>query len=178
MKFSIKTILFLVIISFGANSVLHAQSRASRKKADKDTKHWRYEIECAGIGVQGTYLVKVWSYAKKPEVAIEQAKKNAIHGVLFKGFAGGANGCKTQKPIIRNPNLEQEQEAYFNEFFSDGGKYMKFISLSTDGAIAAGDILRVKKKLFKVGLIVSVRKDALRSNLESAGIIRGLTSGF
>ena len=33
----------------------------AKKKAEKDTEHFRYEIECAGNGTQGTYLVKVWS---------------------------------------------------------------------------------------------------------------------
>jgi len=52
-------------------------SAQARKKADKDTQEWRYEIEVVQTGTQGTYLIKVWSYSKKPDVAIEQAKKNA-----------------------------------------------------------------------------------------------------
>jgi len=47
----------------------------SKKKADNETVEWRYEIEAVGIGTQGTYQIKVWSYSKNPETAIEQAKK-------------------------------------------------------------------------------------------------------
>jgi hypothetical protein len=70
----------LMLMITGFSSVVSAQTN---KKANEDTEAWRYELEVAGTGVQGTYLLKVWSYSKKPNVAIEQAKKNAVHGVSF-----------------------------------------------------------------------------------------------
>ena len=169
-----KYFLFVFIILFSSLST-NAQAR---KKADKETVQWRYEIECVGTGIQGTYLIKVWSYSKNPNVATEQAKKNAVHGIVFKGFSGGGNGCTTQKPLARDPNLEQQKEEFFKHFFADGGKYMKFVSMSTDGSVAAGDRLKVSKKEYKIGVIVSVRKDDLRKDLEAAGIIKSLSSGF
>ena len=39
------------------------------------------------------------------------------------------------------------------------------------------EIVKVGKE-YKVGVVVSVRKDDLRKALEAAGIIRGLNSGF
>lgn len=169
---------FLMICFFMSfYSVTNAQSK-KRKKANKETEQWHYEIECVGTGMQGTYLIKVWSYSKKPDVAINQAKKNAIHGVIFKGFVGGAQGCTSQKSLVRNSNIEQEKKSFFKEFFSDGGKYMKFVSLTTDGSVAASDRLKISKKEYKIGVIVSVRKDDLRKDLESAGIIKTLSSGF
>lgn len=149
----------------------------AKKKADKATEEWRYEIECAGIGTDGTYLIKVWSYSKKGSVAISQAKKNAVHGIIFKGFAGGGRGCNSQKPLASNPNIEMEKKDFFEPFFEDGGKYMKFVSSTSDGNVDAADRMKVGKE-YKIGVIVSVMKDALRADLESAGIIRGLSSGF
>jgi DNA polymerase III alpha subunit len=148
----------------------------TKKKADKNTQEWKYEIEVVSVGVQGTYLVKVWSYSKKPNVAIEQAKKNAVHGIIFKGFAGKP-GVSGQKALTSNPALEQEQAAFFKDFFADGGKFMKFVSLTNDGAVAAGDVLKVGKE-YKIGVIVSVNVAYLRKDLESAGIIKGLGNGF
>lgn len=153
-----------------------AQKRA-QKKADIATNEWRYEIECAGIGTDGTYLIKVWTYSKNANIGITQAKKNAVHGIIFKGFSGGARGCVSQKPLASNPNLELEKADYFLPFFQEGGKYMKFVSESSDGNVAADDRLKVGKE-YKIGVIVSVSKDALRQDLEAAGIIKGLTSGF
>jgi hypothetical protein len=148
----------------------------ARKKADEDTKEWRYEIQCAGVGHDGTYLIKVWSYSKRGNVAIEQAKKNAVHGVIFKGFVG-SEGCVSQRALVPNPNIEAEKKEFFDLFFEDGGKYMKYVSVSTDGQISADDRKKVGKE-YKIGIIISVMKDALRKDLEAAGVVRGLSSGF
>lgn len=167
-----RKIFFLFIVMLTAASFGQA-----KKKADKATEEWRYEIECAGIGADGTYLIKVWSYSKKGTVAITQAKKNAVHGIIFKGFAGGAQGCNSQRPLVSNPNIESEKVDFFQPFFEDGGKYMKFVSASSDGNVDASDRMKVGKE-YKIGVVVSVMKDALRKDLEAAGIIRGLSSGF
>ena len=52
------------------------------------------------------------------------------------------------------------------------------MSLTTNGAIAAGDRIKISRKEYKIGVIVSVNKKLLRDELEAAGIIRGLSSGF
>lgn len=148
----------------------------AKKKANKDTEAWRYEIEPVGTGTQGSYQIKVWSYSKKPKVAIEQAKKNAVHGIIFKGFAS-SQGATGQKPLAPNPNLEQEKEDFFDLFFKDGGKYQKYVTLTNSGAIAAGDRVKIGKE-YKIGIIVSVNVAGLRKDLEEAGIIKGLASGF
>lgn len=147
------------------------------KKADKDTKIWRYEVQCVGVGVEGTKLVKVFSYSKKPDVAAEQAKKNAVHAMIFKGYVGNSgSGCPSQKPLA-NSSLEDEKAEFFDAFFADGGKYMKFVTMSGDGQVAAEDRMKVGKE-YKVGVVVSVMYDQLRKDLEDAGIIKGLSSGF
>lgn len=148
----------------------------ANKKADKDTKNWRYEIEVVGVGTQGSDLIKVWSYSKKPQVAIEQAKKNAIHGIIFKGFVGNG-GTPGKKPLTNNPNLEQDRQDFFDAFFADGGKYLKFVSLSADGSVAAEDVMKVGKE-YKVGVVVSVDVAGLRRDLEAAGILKALNAGF
>ena len=165
-------ILVLMTITFFA-ALGYSQSKS---KADKDTQNWRYEIEAVSTGAQGSYLIKVWSYSKKPVVAIEQAKKNAVHGIIFQGYTGRP-GVSGQKALASNPNLEQEQNEFFLNFFAEGGKYMKFVSLSNDGSVAAEDRLKVGKE-YKIGVVVSVNVASLRSDLEAAGIIRGLSSGF
>jgi len=172
MKTTLKITTISLLLMLGLISNMSAQKR----KANKDTREWRYEIEAMGTGVQGTYLVKVWSYSKKPQVAIEQAKKNAVHGIIFRGFAGKP-GIPGQRALTNNVNLEEEKAEFFDPFFDDGGKYMKFVSITNDGSIAAGDRLKVGKE-YKIGVIVSVNVTALRQDLEAAGVIKGLTNGF
>lgn len=174
-----KRITFLIIafvmIAFASNAQQDF-SKIKTTEADKQTFAWNYEIECAGVGTDGTYLVKIFTISNKSRIDIEQAKKNAVHGVLFKGFPG-KDGCKTQKPIASNPNIEYEKNDFFMNFFQDNGKYMKYVTLSADGQIDSKDVKKVGKQ-YKIGLIVTVSKDALRKDLEEAGIIRGLNSGF
>ena len=148
----------------------------SNKQANKETFQWRYELEAVSTATQGSYLVKVWSYSNKPAVAMEQSKKNAVHGIIFKGFSG-KQGVPGQKPLTSNPNLEIEKSDFFSTFFSDGGKYMKYVTLSGDGSVAAEDRMKIGKE-YKVGVIVTVNVSTLRKDLEDAGIIRSLNSGF
>lgn len=144
----------------------------SKNKANKDTNQFRYEIECAGNAIQGTYLVKVWSYSKKANVAENQCRKNAVHGVIFKGYGGG-QGCVSQRPLAPQPGIEAQYEDYFRSFFAEGGEFQKYASI-IEGTT---EIVKVGRE-YKVGVTVSVRKDDLRKALEAAGIVRGLNSGF
>lgn len=168
-----KMISKISLISVGV-MLIGSQAFAQQKKADKATASWRYEIECVGIGQPGTKLIKVWSYSKSANVATTQAKKNAVHGIIFQGYAGGGQGCTPQRPLSNDPSLEQSKADFFDPFFAEGGKYMKFVSTSGDGT---PETMKVGKE-YKVGVVVTVMTDLLRSDLEAAGIIKGLSSGF
>lgn len=163
--------LFLII---GAS----ANAQWKKNKANEDTKIWRYDLECEGIAKQGSKLVKVWSYSKNPKHAISRGMKNAVHGIIFKGYAGGGQGCTPLKPLVKSAETESEFQEFFDAFFADGGEYLKYVSAATDGSIAAGDRLKVSKREYKIGVIVNVQFDQLRKRLESEDIIRSLTSGF
>lgn len=151
--------------------VINIHASSSKSKADDDTKKWRYEIECEGNGSQGTYLVKVWSYSKKQATAANQAVKNAVHGVIFKGVAGGG-GCASQKPLASSPGVQYDHADFFDRFFEEGGEYAKYASV-----VGAPEYIKIGKE-YKAGVVVSVSKDQLRKDLESAGIIKSLSSGF
>jgi len=172
MKKLVKLSSLLLLMTLGLSISVNAQAK---KKADKDTEDFVYEVEAVSVGTQGTYLIKVWSYSKKPTVAINQSKKNAVHGIIFKGFAG-KQGVPGQKALA-TPEIEQEKKAFFDEFFDDKGNYNRFVSSSGDGDVAAGDIMKVGKK-YKIGVVVSVNVTELRKALEEAGVIKGLGSGF
>lgn len=147
-------------------------SASSKTKADKDTKAWRYDIECVGNGTEGTYLVKVWSYSKKQATAANQAVKNAVHGVIFKGVPGKSRDCVAQRPLASSPGIENDRADYFEKFFAEGGEYAKYGS-----ATGAPESIKIGKE-YKVGVVVSVYKDQLRKDLEAAGVIKGLSTGF
>ncbi len=163
-----KILLALLAVAF----CLPSMASIRQKKADKDTYEFRYEIECAGNAIEGTYLVKVWTYSKKAALAENQCRKNAVHGVIFKGYGGG-QGCVSQRPLAPNPGIETQYKDYFNSFFANGGEFQKYASILG----GTTETVRVGRE-YKVGCVVSVRKDDLRKALEAAGIIRGLNTGF
>nr|WP_321407210.1 hypothetical protein [uncultured Carboxylicivirga sp.] len=165
-------IMMLFMVTIASNG-----QRKAKRKADDDTQMWRYELECEAIGKPGSKVVKVWSYSKKPQIAIEQAKKNAVHGIIFKGYAGSKDGCTPQKPLARNSNVEMEKAEYFKTFFSEGGRYLKFVSVTGEGSITKQDVIKVDKE-YKIGVIVVIQSDMLRKDLESAGVIKSLSTGF
>ena len=164
-------------------SVLSLASCVATRKAvaDKNTLVWRYEVEpTAGQATQGSVLIKVWSYSKSRYVAITQAGKNAVHGILFKGVSAVNNGSTrlpAQRPIVTDLNAEAEHSEYFKAFFQDGGKYQKYVNFVNNGIPEPGDIIKLRRE-YKIGVTVSVSKDALRKEMEQAGIVKKLGAGF
>ena len=130
-----------------------------------------YEIECAGAGTQGSQLVKVWIYGNNNDVSIDAFKRYAVHGVIFKGYAGG-NGCTPQKPMATNPALEQQRANFFEPFFNADKAYNKYTT-----QVGNIESVRVGGE-YKTGATISVAKDMLRRDLEAAGVLRGLSNGF
>lgn len=165
-------IALLILFGFSANA------QWKKNKANADTKIWRYDIECEGIAKQGSKLVKVWSYSKNPKHAISSSMKNAVHGMIFKGYAGGGQGCTSFKALVSSPDVEEKFKDFFDKFFADGGEYMKYVSAATDGSIAPGDRLKISKREYKIGVIVNIQSDQLRKRLEREGIAKSLSSGF
>lgn len=146
------------------------------KKANEDTENSRYEIEAVEVGLQGTCLVKVWSFSKKPTVAAAQAAKNAVHGVIFKGIPA-KDRILGKKPLVADPAAESEHADFFDTFFADGGPYMKYVTLTNNGAIEGGDVMKIGKE-YKVGVNVTVNYNELRRALEAQGVVKKLGAGF
>lgn len=159
-----KILYFLMLVTAVMFSV-------SANAADKN-EGLKYDLVSAGVGAQGTYLCKVSVYTKKGKTTDADLKRAAVHGVIFKGVAGG-NGVATQKPMA-NPTIEYEKADFFKEFFADDGPYMAYAN------VEPGTIGRktTAKKEVCVSAVVSVSKDELRKYLEKAGIVRGLGSMF
>lgn len=169
-KILLTTALFLTVLaSFG---------QRKQRLADKDTKQWHYDIECVNTAKQGFKLVKVWSYSKKPKYAVSQSFKNAVHGIIFKGFAQQGRSCTAFRPLMNRAMTEKQYKRFFKEFFLDSGEYNLYVNDAENGAIVPEDIQKVDKKMYKIGVVVSVNTDALRKRLEDEGIINGLTTGF
>lgn len=132
-----------------------------------------YEIESAGTGTQGSYLVKVWVISSKNKPDIDLIKKCAVHGVLFRGFSS-KELRDAQKPLAGNALVEQTHKDFFEAFFKNGGPYRNYITMVSP----TYEIIKMAKKQYRIGAIFSIQKDQLRKDLEQAGIVKGLNTGF
>lgn len=86
-----------------------------------------YETECIGVEGDGTQTLLSWGQGRNRMDAVEQAKKNAVRDVIFKGISYGKGECNS-KPLITEVNAEEKYEDYFFSFFIDKGPYLEFVS--------------------------------------------------
>jgi hypothetical protein len=136
-------------------------------------RDFNYEVQFLRTGLQGTELFKVFAYGRNEKQCFENAKMDAVKALLFKGVPGSG----LQKPMITELSEMNQHKDYFNSFFKDNGPYLNYVSISNDGSINENDRFKVGNKL-KIGVIVSVNKANLRTELENAGIIKKLNAGF
>lgn len=135
----------------------------------KSDKMPQYDITGAGSGTEGTVLVKVYVYSKS--VSDDDLKRAAVHGVVFRGCSGNASGAR--QPAMASPTAESDNAAFCAEFFAPNGQCVNFAT------VISGSYDRVKtQKGYKSGAILQVDKTSLRKELEKAGVIRSLSSGF
>lgn len=135
----------------------------------KGDKMPQYDITGAGSGTEGTILVKVYVYSKK--VTDQDLKRAAVHGVVFRGCSGNASGAR--QPAMASPTAETDYAAFCSEFFAIDGPCQNYAT------VVSGSYDRVKTpKGYKSGAILQVDKTSLRKELEKAGVVRSLSSGF
>ncbi len=129
----------------------------------------QYDITGAGSGTEGTILVKVYVYAKS--VKDEDLKRAAVHGVVFRGCTGNQSGAR--QPAMAPATAEADNAAFCEAFFAVDGPCQNYAT------IVAGSYDRVKtQKGYKSGAILQIDKTSLRKELEKAGVVRTLSSGF
>ena len=141
-------------------------SCGSASKLSKADTPWTYEIESVGVGADGTYAIRVWSYYKNAKMPLEVAKRNAVHGVP------AGNGAASQPPMVTG-QLSASDTAFFDNFFM--ADYQNYINSVANSSLR---IIKLRAREYKVGYVVSVAKDNLRKYLEDQGVIKGLSSGF
>ncbi len=118
----------LTLLSVLAAGMLVAPSCDPQKRISGD---YTYQSECLGVELDGSQTLKVWGAGKNREDAVEQAKKNGIRDVLFKGIRSGKTECNL-RPVVGEVNAQEKYEDYFNKFFADGGAYKEFVSMKDE----------------------------------------------
>ncbi|RLD63704.1 MAG: hypothetical protein DRJ01_03025 [Bacteroidetes bacterium] len=170
----IKSLIVSLLLVFFFAQGADAQKRKDRK-ALYNSK-FNYQIQCLGVGNDGTKLFKVWGFDKNAKNAAYKAKRNAVAACIFRGIPAGGGADKTPA-IVTDPDADKTHKEFFDEFFAAGGKYLQYVNVTTDGAPSGKDRIRVKRG-YKVAVIVSIAYDDLRKYLEEKGVARSLSHGF
>lgn len=147
-------------------------SCSSMSKVNRADQPWTYEVESVGVGADGTYAIRIWSFSRKPEITMEKPKQNAIHATLFKGIPAGG-GAVAQPPLVPAGGEYNQDSPFFQEFFISD--YQRFVNSVAKGS---AQVVKTGRREFKIGYVMSIAKDNLRKYLEEQGIIKSLSTGF
>lgn len=133
--------------------------------------YYNYKTECLGVELDGSQTLKAWGTGRNRPDAIEQAKKNAVRDVLFKGIMEGKQDCE-KRPLVPEVNADKKYEDYFNKFFIDGGEYKNYISLKDErlGIRIIGD-RKATREGVTFSVVVRVKRSELKQKLITDGIL-------
>ena len=167
----------LVMLPESAYSQKNNNKKKSRVENVKNQfdGSYNYEVETVGVGTEGTKSLKVWAYGKSVDEAIVLAKKCAVAACIYRGLPASDNVLAT--PALC-PEPDPKWDDYFAEFFDDGGAYLNYVNLTSDGVPSGQDRLKLKKGGYKCGIYVQVLFDRLRKDLEKQGVIASMNSWF
>jgi hypothetical protein len=121
----------------------------------------------------GYITIKIWNPQKGKDYKFEQARKDAIHAILFDGIQS-KNSCTTQKPILQNQEEQENFRKIEKVFFKTNGDWSTFTGSSDTETTIPESLGKKEWKVFQV----SVAKNQLRKYLEGKNIIKPLNNGF
>jgi hypothetical protein len=157
----------IIFILFAATVILSSCGQKNSVSANYELK-----TECMGVELDGSQTVKAWGNGRNRFDAVDQAKKNAINDVIFKGVREGKAQCET-RPLVGEVNAREKHQQFFNAFFVDKGEYEKFISVKDEriGEKIVRDRSKGRESVTH-GFIIRIDVPGLRSRLTEAGIIK------
>jgi hypothetical protein len=132
-----------------------------------------YQTECLSIETNGYITIKIWDIKNGAKYKPEQARKDAIHAVLFSGVAGGIT-CATQPPILIQSDEQDNFKAIEKSFFSKNGKWSSYTRSSLTSTTLPSSLGEKNWKVYQI----SVSKNELRKYLEDQKVIKSLNNGF
>lgn len=133
--------------------------------------YYSHKTECIDMELDGNQIVNAWSNNDEISTAIEQAKRNAVHAVLFEVLAGKAT-CNSA-PILPNINVKSQNEVYFNNFFAPGGDYIKYAFFKDESAYQTfTKDNESAKRMINSGFVIRVKRQDLKQKMIADGILK------
>ena len=117
----------------------------------------------------GSYVLRVPVRARNAAVGFADAKRQAVHDVIFKGAQAASNGISDVKPLVFDKNAQEKHEDYFNALFKDNGAWTKYCSLQ-DRRTNTSSFERTNTQMVQT-VTVTVDRAGLKRRLQADGII-------
>jgi len=133
--------------------------------------HYSYETECMGSELDGSYTLKAWGSGRNIVDAREQARKQAVRDVIFKGISKGKSDCQI-RPILYEVNAYDKYRDYFNRFFADHGAFEKFVNYKDKRTGSSAKTRQRTDAEVKYGVVVRVKYAELREKLIQDNILK------
>jgi hypothetical protein len=125
--------------------------------------NYNAEVSFESKDTDGTITVRCYGYGGKDQEAIEDAQKNALSVILFKGLPGS----EVNVPLVDNEyNSKNSNPAYYKNLFENG--YSKTFIMSTDVVSPLAKYNNTKRLI--VNLKINI--NSLRRDLEINKVIR------
>ena len=116
----------IIIYSFLTALFCLCLNLKAQNKHSKSASYYKYETECLEDMSDGRYVLMSWGKGSSKKEAIEQAKKNVILDILFKGVS--KNNCNI-RPIITEVQAREKYRSYTANFFKKEYKqYIKTVN--------------------------------------------------
>jgi hypothetical protein len=130
-------------------------------KQKKTASYYNVETECLEDKLDGSFILQAWGKGSSKSEAIDQAKRNVLNDILFKGIN---KGCQL-RPLIVEVNASTKYRSYVYSFFNS--KYKDFISIEK-----SPKSLKKSRKQTSYGIKVRVKVEDIRQKLITDNILK------
>ena len=130
-------------------------------KQKKTASYYGVETECLEDKLDGSFILQAWGKGSSKSEAIDQAKRNVLNDILFKGVN---KGCQLP-PLIIEVNASKKYKSYVYSFFNSD--YKDFISIEK-----SPKSLKKTRKQTSYGIKVRIKVEAIRQKLITDNILK------
>ena len=137
----------------------------------KTTAYSSVETSCIATELDGSFTLRVEGRGRNAVDAYKEAGKQAVYDILFTIIPCRNGATRNIQPVfVTMRRAYNENEAYFNAFFADGGEYEKFISMKEKRELSS--IYQRTNAQTACVTTVCVFKDKLREKMIQDGILK------
>lgn len=170
MKKIIILLISLVISACSYGQIYHKIKKGNQRRVNR-IGTFEMSTQCITTSEGTTYTIRAFGEGEDQKEAAGDAIFRAISDIIFRGISKGKGGC-SQKPLVFNPNLEEEKGSQLIGELLDNEKETEKIIKYSD---AKGRVNSKKQTGKIIAFEFDVNITALKSYFTSKGLIKSST---